>query len=222
VASDALLDELELLVATFRSFVEEHRGEEWAPDALKIVRDAENGSAKARARRAARRLAQDDESNPAEGLAVDIADRARTERRTADVLRGVSIFLLVVATAVAAFVLVNLTPDGALTIELARLALTIPLVLLAHYAGHEATRHRAAADALWREEVLLRHFPDFMRPLPDDAAQAHREDLWRRVSALSTTEVAAGDPLTIMGGMSSVLEQLNEMIKSVTGRGSAG
>jgi hypothetical protein len=139
-----------------------------------------------------------------------------------EVLRGISVLLLIVATGVAAQVLTSLTPDGVLTIELARLALTIPLVLLAHYIGHEATRHRTAADALWREQLLLRHFRDFMRSLPAATAQAHREDLWRRVSVLATPDPEGNDPINVMGAVSSVLEQLNEMIKSVVGRGSGG
>lgn len=118
--------------------------------------------------------------------AVHYKNFADSERRTATFLRYVVISILV-AMAVTALLIVSSAQSNGFTLtELSKLAVVLPLAVLAAYLGRESGRHRVTAN--WAQELAMQllTFDAFSAPLDENARIELRAKFAAQVFGVST------------------------------------
>ncbi|MDX6284348.1 MAG: hypothetical protein QOH03_5419 [Kribbellaceae bacterium] len=134
---------------------------------------------------------------------------ASNQSRSANWLRLGVILLLLVVASVAGIVVFKDRAGGVWTEELARIAVTSPLILLAIYLSRESSRHRAAGDQARELEVRLKTVRAYTDELDGSDRNEIRALLGRRIFgadlATSTNKdevvVEAIDPSSLKGAI---------------------
>lgn len=105
-------------------------------------------------------------------------ENAAAEKASADRLRLVASSLVLLVSAIAGVVLVssNFTATT-LAGDIARIAVTLPIAVLAGYLGREASRHRASANWYRLLEVQLKTLDAFVAPLEAGEQARQRAEL---------------------------------------------
>ena len=117
-------------------------------------------------------------------LARHFGEYASRERRDANLLRGLCVLTLLSIAGVATLLVSSKEASTLNTAhELAKLAITIPLAVLAAYLGREATRHRKVARRARELEIQLQTVDAFAHPLPESLRDRLRSELGRQVFA---------------------------------------
>jgi hypothetical protein len=148
-------------------------------------------------------------------LATHFADYAQQESRTANVLRGCAIATLLAIAAVAAWLLFrNLQASNNLVAELARLAVVVPLALLAGYLSREATRHRQTANWANSLKIQLLTHEAYIAPLPNQERDIQRGEFARRIF-IGSADPSTVDtiPPTTVGEIRSLLDSINKLVR---------
>lgn len=144
-------------------------------------------------------------------MATHFGELAIKESRTANLLRWLCALTLLSIGVVASLLLV-VRDGGDLSTgrEIAQLAVTIPLGLMAAYLGREASGHRATARWAKQLEVQLLTLDAFAEPLSAESSDLLRTELGRQ--ALLSGPVVAATPES-----SSAVDEAVQLIDRVSG-----
>lgn len=102
---------------------------------------------------------------------------ARSENRTADLLRLVVVVILLSIAGAGAALFYTLGPVADFQEEIGKLLVTFPMLILAYYLSRESSRHRSAADRARDVEVRLRTVRAYTSELPDSQMHEIRASL---------------------------------------------
>jgi hypothetical protein len=148
--------------------------------------------------------------------AVHYKNFANSERKTANILRYSVVAILIAVTALAIATLSTLKSEDLRFAEISKLAIVLPLAVLAAYLGRESGRHRATAD--WSQELAmqLQTFDAFTEPIEDDVRSRLRAKFAGQVFGASTrpsVEVERGP--SVSAEVIKLLETLGAVTSSI-------
>jgi hypothetical protein len=150
-------------------------------------------------------------------LAQHFGEYARAEGWQANVLRIACVLTLLSIVAVAVVLLGDKHASELNTPhELARLAITVPLAVLAAYLGREATRHRRVARRAREMEIQLQTVDAFTHPLPDELRDKLRTELGQQVFApppVDHEDEKATGP-SVVTDASTLIESVADLLKA--------
>jgi hypothetical protein len=152
-------------------------------------------------------------------LAQHFGAYAARERRDANALRGFCILTLLSIAGVAVALLLDKESNQLSTPhELARLAITIPLAVLATYLGREATRHRKVSRRARELEIQLQTVDAFAHPLPDPLRDQLRTELGKQVFATPPPAEGRGDGESgpsVVNDAGELIEKIADLLKAL-------
>jgi len=137
---------------------------------------------------------------------------ASAQSRTANWLRFGVILLLVVVASIAGFVVFQDQGGGIWTEELARVAVTSPLILLAVYLSRESSRHRAAGDRARELEVRLKTVRAYTDELNDSDRTEIRALLGKRIFGASIEAPGDKDEVVVQSIDAASLKEAIEFV----------
>jgi hypothetical protein len=154
-------------------------------------------------------------------LALHFGAFAKAELRMADQLRALCIAtLLAIAFVATALFVYQEANDLTTTGEIAKLAVTIPIAVLAAYFGREATRHRKVARRARELEIQLQTVDAFTHPLPDSLRDQIRTELGKQVFAMPRIDADDGSEPgpSVVNEAGELIEKIAELLKAVSNR----
>jgi hypothetical protein len=151
-------------------------------------------------------------------LAQHFGAYATKELWNANVLRALCVLALLAIAGGAALLLAGKqATELTTTREIAKLAITIPIAVLAAYLGREATRHRKIARRARELEIQLQTVDAFTHPLPESLRDQIRTELGKQVFTTAYVDQSddkdAGPSTVNDAGM--LIEKIADLLKTV-------